>query len=618
MLVFDTETSAATDGDVTVQTLQLWCASLTLRHGRTLRPGVAQEYEGQTAEQFADVVDRLGRNKDTLWIFAHNLSFDLTTTRLPVLLLQRGWTLTQHALASDSPWCRLSRGRQHITIADSFSFLPVGVLELGKQVGIGKPELPGRDDIEAWQRRCRADVAIVSTAITTLMDWWDTNALGNWSLTGASTGWSAMRHRPMAVNVLIDPDDDARAFERAALMGGRREAWVWGKQPHALYSDIDIEHAHLTAAAHMALPYQRADTFESLPLDSFWLRSETLDVMADVEVETDVPRYPVLMPNGVFYPAGRFVTRLAGPEIREALGRGELLRVGRGVVYRVGAHMASWGRWLMAAMDARPPEVPPVVQPALKGWSRSVPGRWAAHTSEVIATYEDDRPGWHIEHGAWGVERWPVSYLTVGGRQYVLRRDLEGENSFPAVLCWIQSWCRVWLGRLVDALDGRAIQCNTDGVVINGRLSRRALDRLDSAIAPANVRVKQTAHDVTVLGAQHVILDAERRLSGVPHDADEVKDQHFRYWSWPGMLGQLTDGSPRGFLQRQITADLSHIPLNRWRLQNGRTAPVRAYLDGDGRNAIAPWPLLWANSEPLTTDPAQHPDLAAALARGAR
>jgi len=638
VLVIDTETEPHQVGDDKLHTLALWQARLTLRHGRNIDGETSFDHGGTTAVHLAALVEKLSTSRETLWVLAHNLSFDLAVTRLPVLLLERGWELTQHALASDAPWCRMRKGTRRITFANSASYLPTSVDALGRLLGVRKLPLPDHHDREALRERCRVDVQITSDAIGALMDWWDENQLGNWSLTGPGTGWSAYRHIPMGMNILITPDADAQAFERRGLLAGRREAWRVGRLPEGWYLDLDIAHAHLTAAAHCALPYQRMRAFDSLPVNTDWLTLQSLDIMAEATIETETPRYPVMLKHGIFYPVGRFVTVLAGPELREARRRGELVAIGRGYLYRVGAHMARFGRWLEAELGALRSGAENVVSVALKGWSRSVPGRWASHTSELLTTYADSRPGWWLEHGTWGADRWPVSYFTIGGKQHVLRRDVEGDNSFPAILAWIQSYTRVWIGRLIDLCGDAAVQCNTDGVIVDAeKLARTygiklrgtavqgataeralaaALTHLDAAIAPATVKVKRTARRVTVLGAQHVILDDERRLSGVPREAAELSDLKFRYWSWPSLAGQMLEGNARGFTQKRVDADLSRVPVNRWVLQSGRTAPVRAHIGQSGTTELLPYSTAQGALPGLAAGRAQHLDLAATLAQG--
>lgn len=609
LLVIDTETTPIADGDEAIQALALWAARLTIRHGRARNEPEQQDYFASNAETLATLIDRLARKRETLWVFAHNLSFDLTVTRLPILLTERGWTLTNHALTSDSPWAQMANGRHHLTLANSASYLPASVLDLGRSMGIEKPPLPAADDTAALLERCKVDVAITSQALIEFMDWWDAGVYGHWSITGPATGWGAYRHRHMMVKVLIDLEPDAVRFERKAITSGRREAWRIGEQRAGPYLDLDIEHAHLTAAAHMPLPYRRCASFDSLPLDHPTLHMQGVSLLAEVEIETDTPRYPLRMPHGIFYPRGRFRTVLAGPEIREALQRDELRAIGHGYKYLMGAHMASWGHWLIDLLSGRTQGVPPVVMYALKGWSRSVPGRWAGHSSEVIEEYIDTRHGWHLEHGTWGAEQVPVSYLTYCGTQYVIRHDLDSDNAFPAVLAWIQSYTRIWLGRAIDILDRSVVQCNTDGVIADARATTRHIHRINAAIAPARIRIKRTSSTVNVLGAQHVILDDDQRLAGIPREAVSLGDLRFRWWSWPSLPAQMARERPQGFAQRLTTSDLSKIPINRWVLADGQTRPVTAEILVNGQQSIVPFAPGIDAAIPLADDRPQHPDL---------
>lgn len=630
-MVFDTETTPHVIGSAILHTLALWEASITYRHNRQRKSEQDQTFGGTSATGLVELIEKLSTDRETLWVFAHNLSFDLAVTRLPVLLIEHGWELTRHALASDAPWARLRKGKRRVTLANSASYLPASVEELGRLVGQAKLPLPSPDDLDALRDRCRVDVAITREALIDLMDWWDEGAYGNWSITGPATGWGAYRHIPMGVNVLIDPDPIAVAFERGALLAGRREAWHVGRQRDGFYLDLDIEHAHLTACATQALPYQRMKGFDSLPLDTPYLRASSMDVLAEATIHTDTPRYPLLTEHGIFYPVGTFRTQLSGPELREALARNELVAIGKGFLYRVGAHMARWGTWMRELMEGGASALPGAVGVAVKAWSRSVPGRWANRTSELLTEYADRRPGWWLEHGTWGPERWPVSYLTIGGIQSVLRRDVESENSFPAVLAWIQSWCRVWLGRLVDLAGDAVIQCNTDGLIVDaerlalhfGRRLRGstvtaagaerqialALSTLNEAIAPARVRVKRTARTVRVVGAQHVILDSERRLSGVPREAAEIGDLRFRYWSWPGLAGQLLGGDAPGFVQREEHADLSRVTVNRYVTESGRTEAPTATMDQAGGTTFLPYDLTHPHGPALHATHVQHEGL---------
>ena len=635
ILVFDCET-VETDG---VQVLRLWRAMHVYRHGRAGKHPEVETFGGSDAAGLADLLAGQAQRGDSLWCYAHNTAFDLTVTRLPVLLSDRGWEMTQHSLTGGAPWARFARGKGHLVLADSASILPASVREIGALVGIAKPDLPRADDSpEAWGARCEADVEIVATALCQVLDWWDRSEAGSWTLTGPGNGWNHMRHRHQFAPIVIDPDPDARAFERRAITGGRREVWRVGALPDGSYADIDFAHAHASVCAALPLPFRRLAPFDSLPLDSNKLTRQTVSVLAEVTVRTAEPRYPLQTPGGVLFPTGTFRTVLAGPEIEDAARRGALLEIGHGYTYRVMPHMCRWGQWITAALDDETGEVPPVCQLMFKGWSRTVPGRWALRTGQVVLERPHPQGGWSMTQGFINPGRIPATTMVMGGREWVIAQDLDGDNAFPAILAWVQSWTRLLLGRLVDALGDAVLQCNTDGALVDAqRLLAQAhaegwepgrdpvaaaLARLAPDIAPLRARVKRAAERVEVIGPQHIILDPgdgrneERRLSGVPRRAKEVGPRRYAFEVWPRLSTQVQEGDPRGYVVRETEVSLAAVPVARWVLEDGTCLPPEAEIGVDGQTRILPpRPDLYQPGG-LDLDAPVHPALAGLVAEG--
>lgn len=638
VLVLDTETRPLDATAPGHEVLRLWCARLTRRKGDQPRLPRHQDFEGKTAAQLADLIDGLARADRTLWIMAHNLNFDLAVTALPVELCARGWRISEGALTTDSPWCRLVKGSRRLAVADTWSWLPAGLDEIARMLSMRKLQLPDETaDDATWYARCRRDVAITSRAILQLLDWWDAGAYGNWSITGPATGWSSYRHQRPAPRVLVDPDPVARQLEMRAVTGGRRETLRLGTLPAGLYADLDISTAHLVAMSECALPMRRIRAFDSLPIDDVRLRSPVLDVLAECEVECQAPRYPWDSGKGVFYPVGRFRTVLAGPELREAARRGELRSIGRGYVYLLREHMAPWARWLASLLDSKNTQTPPMARLAAKHWSRCVPGKWAGHSSEVIDRRPDPRPGWGVERG-WIVDgHRPADFLRVGGELWTIARDEWADDAFPAILAWIQAHTRVAVGRMIDALGSAVVSCNTDGVLVDvdrvplgrhtiGQLrglgptaKLRHLDarlvRLDRQLRPFSVRIKAAAGAVTMISPQHLILDHERRLAGIPRRAQLLRKGRYRFTAWPRLRVQLARPVPIGYQTIRRTVDLEAIPPTGWLLIDGRVIPP-AIAHQDGQDVLLwPWGLDQLHGCPLAPAERQHPVLRRVLAR---
>ena len=653
LIVLDTESSQTSDEKRELHTLRCWVARVIVRGDPAPSVTSCVQREGGDRTQLTDLVEATVRSKGTWRLFTHNLSYDLGLTRLPLDLIDRGWSLGRHNLASDSPWAYLKKGSRGLWLCDSFSWLPTSVEKLGEAQGIAKPKLPTElDDIEVWMNRCRADVEILSNALLELMTEWDRRELGFWSVTGPASGWNTMLHFPRrgkktssaviestptnpkghgaGERVLIEPDPVARAFERAALYSGRRDVWRVGKITGGPFAEVDLKQAHLSICANLPLPYRRWDRFDRLELNDWRLARRAAGVVAEVVVNCPAPRYPVRVRGVVLHPVGRFQTVLAGPEIEEAESRGELESVGAGYGYHLGTVMQPWAQWALGVVNSDQDEVAPTLKMAVRSWGRTVPGRWGMTHAKALQSGESHVQGWELEPITLGSPPRRGYIFHCAGRWTESVSDEEADDSFPAVLAYIQSYCRLTLNKMLDALPETAlVSCNTEGAwVADGGLRRvcghgthtcgntctrsdgwtYAMPDLSRATAPLEVRIKQTARTLKVLSPQHHQTDQARLYSGIPKAALELHRDQFTFWTWPKLKGQIEHGDPRGYVRERRTVNLAGVPNSRWCFQDGSTEPVEVTYAPETGNVIQkPSEAILARHGPLR--PLQHPVL---------
>ena len=594
VICFDTETWQENVPEGELHTLRLWAARLDVRrtrHGTGL--GTSDGW-GYSASELADQVEIWAEGQRAVWLYAHNLSFDLAVTRLPALLHSRGWQVTGHAVASDSPWLRMKRGSCVLTFADSWGWLRAPLEHIGADVGYAKPDLPAWTDSDAdWLARCQGDVEILARAMLTLMDWWDTQQLGSWTLTGSAGGWNTWRHRTTCALPLIVPDEDQSAADRAAIYGGRREAFRHGEQSGGPFALLDFKAAYPTIAASYPLPAARQGNFASLPADSPLVCGDQFGVIAEVELDTDSPRYPVRVNGRIAYPVGRYRTVLAGPEIQEARRLGHLVSIGPGWLHKLAPHMQEWARWVLAVTDDDTGQVPRVCQRAVKHWGRAVIGKTAARGWRTFPLESLGDTGWDYRP-AWNAQLQAPSHLTdICGVASETVPHGDADNAYPAILAWVESWTRVYLSRAIDAIgQAPVVTCDTDGLICKGCPDWPA--RVAAAgLGPLTLRQKGTYATVKVLGPQHVIAPGDRKLAGIPRSAEPVREGKLGALLWPKLSSQMNlrpGQHAAGYIRPWQTYALAGSYVTGHVTAAGMVLPLVASMCDDGGVHLHPLP----------------------------
>lgn len=635
---FDTEFPADPTRTDSVQLFRCACAAALRRHGKG-RKSAPSDLRTTDPDELALWAERTAEPDLPLWLYGHNVAVDVHTSGLLDALLQRGWHISRHGLGNPSLWAVLVRGHQSIHLADSLSLFGVGERQLGDLVQLAKLQMPDYgDDLEQWLAYCWRDVEIGLAALTRAMDEWEAHDMGRWTDTGPGCGWNSLRHRIAAGAVWINPDDTARAFERAACYSGRRELLQFGKMPEPEYCDLDLEHAHASVAARFPLPADRGPAFTSLPLDSPLIGGPGAGCIAMARVRTEVPRYPLRTPAGILHPVGEFWTVLCSPELATARERGELLEVGAGYGYVLKHWPAAWAQWVCRVLDRQEPEVGELLRLMVKGFSKTVWGRTALRVTGTVQTGDGPTEELQLASGWDHARGCNLTILDHSWERRVELQDAEGDDSFPAVLAWVQSWTRVIVSRLVDAVGPDAtVQVATDGVLVAPwRLAEIAHDAgaaiggtgntsdvaaaacaaLAELVSPCTVRLKDVLHRVAALGPDTVEAEEGRKVSGVSRTATRTGPWTYEGEVWPSFT-TMTQLPLSGAVQ--VTPrrwDVSRVRPLRWVHDDGCCEPVRATLeprDGSTR-VLAPAERLCRHGGRLSGS--QHPALLKLLEGG--
>lgn len=590
IVCFDTETTWSLDGQDEVHTLRCWDAKLTLRHSR--RPHLSRIHygKGTTAPELLAFLEWCAHVAGDIVVFAHNVSFDLAVTALPVLLCDSGWTVTGWSLQQQSAWLVAKRDGETITLSDSWSWLTCSLEAAAKDLGKRKVPLPANDgSLANWHKRCRSDVDLLDLLIVQILDWWDVQAIGRWGITGSSCGWAAMRRMVGPKAAVVGPEPGRTAFERRALYGGRQEVYLVGQQTNTWVANWDFHCAYLRTMAGHAMPKCEERVWSDPAIGELDLAAGDRVIIAEVIVTTEAPVAPVKMASGIWWPVGTFRTVLPTPEILYARGQGAKVELVYGHTYRADYWLREFAIWVLGLLDPREQGVPAPVRRMAKGWARSVPGRFAKYSARTLYRRKVGGDGWDFSSGTISGTYRPVDVLTLGGWEEAIAYDQDAADCSPAVLAVIESHCRVALARMLDTRpQNQLLTCNTDGWWESGSLASNKATVPDVPY-PMEVRRKVLSRNVTVAGPGHVHNCVWRRMSGVPAAAEEVGERSYAYRAWPGLRAQLGGGHTGQYRRPPATVALQEHYARRWVLASGETVPVAVAIGPTPVPVILPW-----------------------------
>lgn len=642
VIYLDSETTWADDSGQEVHTLRCWDARLDRRRDRR-RQGESEWAAGEDHDSIAATVDIWASGPETTWMYAHNLGFDLAVTGLASRLCELGWELgPRFGMLKHGMWCVLRKGRRlsrradrtspdgtpeirvkydhTLTICDSASIFPQRLDELSLLVSTAKPPLPTQDATPAeWHARCKADVDILAELVGQMMDWWDTQALGKWSVTGPSLGWQTYRATLTPRQLVIDHDPAITEWERGAVYGGWRDIMAAGSLPAGQYAEIDFTAAYPTIAASCPLPSRAVCKVTDSHRGAAMRGRVPAGMLAEVTITTTVPRWPCRIGSRVFYPVGTFRTILAAPDIQAAASQGCLTAVHDGWLYAMTGHLRPWARKVLDWAAGSEDKTWPALKAAAKPWSRAVIGKFAERGFRTEPWYGPPTDEWVVED---------IIHLTTGqigkttalaGTWWVSWSDQRGEHERPAVLAWVEAHVRHRLGVIMRGRWGQAVvQCDTDGTMVsyrklaeiaatldpkweNGR--QVPLDRHDVIAEwtdqawPLVMREKHRYRQVTIIGPQHVILDKRPRFAGVPPSAQQVDAETWVARLWPGLAWQSKHGPPDRFARPLQDYRVCGTYAASWVLADGAVRAVEVTTAPDGGVVITPWEKTgWARA----------------------
>jgi hypothetical protein len=542
----------------------------------TLRLGVAKHYRGdggkyvlgsscrfERAHEFHDWVESVANPRSKLWIFAHNIGFDLRVVdlwgevgsgRYSIIPPPRKSGKTREdeifVVMDDPPTMIktfLSDGSE-IFWCDTFQWISSSLRKLGETLGYPKGEMPdasASDDI--WYAYCERDVDVLNQGLIKIWEWLRSKQINTFCPTRA--GQSLQIFNQLYQGRLIQRHDNPTAshLERQAYYGGFTDLFRCGKIQGPIYQlDVNSLYPYVMRdrwyPIRLVAHHSRADS--SLP--SRLTRPKACT--AHVRLYSPIDTYPLKCREGTLHVRGRIETVLAGPELERAVERRHITEILSVNEYETAPIFREFVRDFWADRKRYISEKNDVYQMIVKLLMNSLYGKFGQQTPEWIYSDEYYDRSVFMQGYAEGEDgEEPVRYRVLAGKRYVEGPKHEARGSFVAIASFTTSYAREYMRHLRETAGSENIYYQATDSLYTSETGYRSLQD-GGYVNPSKLgalKVEAVYNTCTFSNIHHIDKDGKKIRGSIRSGAVDLGGESYRVDMWESFpvstFGDVTD-----------------------------------------------------------------------------
>ena len=536
------------------------------------------------ALQVEQLMARIANSKGKVRIYTYSVTLLLWTSPLCSVLAERGWRLEWLFAGGATEMLRISRGsgRSSVTIqtvstvAPDYNANPASVPTRRARLS------PDNHRSASTQFYARTEVLNMADSVRR----WFSLAADHSSVPvqGSIGGqaWVDWRASQGAQSTcFVYPDADLRQYCRAAYFGGFVRAFRQGDFKGS-YSVIDISSSYPNVMSKRLYPSELYAWQYDLDIDQAaeWLKRDC--IIAEVELYTDEPIYPVREAGRIEYPTGTLRAHVASASLKYAITRGHLRRIHTAQLWRSGRPFKEWVKYWWGIRDYLKLNDEPEKAKLCKLLMNSLYGRLGMRVARPVIEEDARAQETRYEYGLVPVDALPDGIVTalpsgghmeLQGRQYVPYTDttllgrrtvaVEGTEpplSVPHLSAHITDYARIDLWQKIRSLGmGNVFYADTDSCIIPTSKVPRSMRRQE-APKLGQWSVREEGEGLQVFGEKLYILHGHTTASGLPATAIPIAPHQWEAPQSQGLL-EILSGEP----EPGVKVDIQSFTLDKKR-----------------------------------------------------
>jgi len=465
-----------------------------------------------------------------LYMFGHNVFFDIQSSDFFYFFTKWGWQLSFYYDKALTYILVIHKGRKSFKIVSSTNYWPVSLKEVGKMLGIEKPEV----DFEKCTEKqlsayCKNDVGILKQSMEYYFKFIELNDLGRFSLTRASQAFTAYRHRFMHKKIAIHKDAEITAVEREAYFGGRVECFRFGEQPIDDYVLLDINSMYPYIMKTCPVPVKTLDITDGIELNSIEPILKNYGCIAYVSIETDEPCYAYRVGQKIMFPVGKFDTYVCTPGLRYAFEHDHLKKIHRLILYDMDIIFHDYVDYFFALRARYKKEKNLLMEKACKIFMNSLYGKFGQRCAIEEKEYDPGGLGYYrIFSIDFTTHEQFMEYKMFNTRVTQIGME-ETKKSFVAIPAHITEYARFLLWSIIKSIGtDKVLYCDTDSIVLLESDMDKLQYHLDKYELGA-LSIKASFQHFVINGAKNYVMGDVTKIKGVPCTAKKIGDNYYEY-----------------------------------------------------------------------------------------
>lgn len=555
---------------------------------------VWREYVNDEIENFwVDVAEWGGRKNKKVYVFAHNMTYDLINTGGIKVLCGQGFRVDNYFEKGNVFIMDLNRYdpagnvEKKIVLLSSTNYFAESLSSLGKTFGLEKLEFDyDNGSLGDAKIYCRRDVEILKTAVESFMKFVQEEDLGCLAKTLAGQAFNAFRHKFMKKNtIIIHNHEKVIELEREAYSGGRVECMKIGTFAGRFYY-YDVNSMYPFVMKNFRYPvklisYQKHCTVERLR--KFIEQGKC--VIARCIVHASEPVFPCKIKGNLIFPLGTFWTILTTPEIAYSLENGMIEQVDGVAIYEVDDIFSNYVDYFYTMRQEAKKRGNKVRDKMYKLLLNSLYGKFGqkGETWERIGDAPLDQIGVFERYNEQTGEKETLKIF--GGSIFIKKDEGEAFNSFPAIAAHVTAYARMTLLRYIQIAGWEHVYyCDTDSLFVDWT-GREKLEPYHNDTKLGWIKLEKEAEILQIFAPKDYKFGDIVKKKGIKKDSVALDDRTYKVQVWPKLNGCIREGILDRYKNIERLKVLKRQYTKGWILPDGRVVPF--LVDGqEGQNII--------------------------------